>query len=110
VFKQHINSHFRSCRQIAKARDEHRQRDVKLFLLPGRFDFIGVSDGVDAWVCPVEVRPFNVDTARILADIQAGKPGPTFDEAHREPRRRAKLVTEQQQPTTTTRKRNALKV
>lgn len=72
-FNEHLRSHFGSCRRLAKARDEHRNRDVTLFLIPGEFDIVGVSDGVDAWVSPVAINPFSVNVSRILRDIQEGR-------------------------------------
>jgi len=72
-YRNWINSHFDSCRLLANAYDEHRNRSVRVFMMPGIFDVVGVSDGVDAWVAPVIIDPFSVSVKRILDDIQAGK-------------------------------------
>lgn len=72
--KYHLNSRFRTCHRIAKAFDLCRNRDVTLYLIPGRFDLVGVDDTVDVWMAPVAADPFSVNIKRIVADIQAGKP------------------------------------
>lgn len=72
-YRNWINCHFDNCRLLANAYDEHRNRAVRVFMMPGVFDVVGVSDGVDAWVAPVIADPFSVSVKRILDDIQAGK-------------------------------------
>lgn len=71
--KYHINNRFGACHHIANARDEHRNRDVRLFHIPGEFEYIGINDGVDCWICPVKADPFSANTPRLLEDIRAGK-------------------------------------
>jgi hypothetical protein len=73
-YNHHFANHFSSCVLLACARDPHRDRDVQLRLLPGEFDVVGVTDGVDSWVAPVAGDPFSVNIQRILADIREGKP------------------------------------
>lgn len=73
-YKFHINNRFSSCRHIANARDPHRGRDVKLFHLPGNFEYVGVFDGTDAMICPVIGDPYSAGVARLLQDIRDGKP------------------------------------
>lgn len=58
---------------LANARDEHRNRDVRLYLMPGEFDTVGVTDGTDAWVAPVIADPFSVNIARLMQDVREGK-------------------------------------
>lgn len=72
-YKSWINCHFAGCRLLANAHDEHRNRAVQVFMLPGHFDHVGVTDGTDAWIAPVIADPFSVNVKRILDDIQAGK-------------------------------------
>lgn len=72
MFKDYINRHFDGCRLLAHARDEHRNRDVRVFALPGHFDVVGVTDGTDAWVAPVICDPFSVKVSQLLADLRAG--------------------------------------
>lgn len=73
-FKYHINNHFAGCHVLGLAKDEHRNRDVKVFALPGVFDVVGVFDGTDAWIAPVIADPFNIDIKKRLEDYAAGRP------------------------------------
>lgn len=68
-----LSSHFSSCQLLAEARDPHRNRDVKLYKLPGEFAYVGVSDGVESWIAPAVASIFSVNVVRILQDIAAGK-------------------------------------
>ena len=72
-FKHHITAHFSSCRHLADAYDPYRKRDVKLFALPGEFDYVGVFDGTDDWVAPASPSCFTVDTMAILRRLRAGE-------------------------------------
>jgi hypothetical protein len=76
-FKRHMNSGYAGCRLLAYARDNHRNRDVKIFQIPHEWEAVGVSDGVDSWIAPVIADPFSVNIKRLMADLQAGKPLPT---------------------------------
>lgn len=72
-YKHHMNNHWAGCRLLAQTRDHCRNRDVKLFLVPGQFDVVGVSDGTDAWVAPSHVPSiFGVDVKPLLDQIRAG--------------------------------------
>lgn len=80
-FNQYMNSHFSSCRVLAYGRDIYRERDIKLCMIPGIFDSIGVTDGTDAWIAPV-VRGHTyfggpkgqpVDIFQMLEDLREGK-------------------------------------
>lgn len=73
-WKHHIGAKFSSCRHIANARDPHRERDVRLYHIPGEFDYVGVNDGTDCWICPVAADPFSAGVKRLLEDVRAGKP------------------------------------
>lgn len=94
-FNEYINCHFGGygCRLIARARDEHRGRDVTLHQIPGYWDCVGVSDGTDAWIAPAAASPFfrtaTGDVADILRRLQAGDPIPVVPDAP--PRRRVRL-------------------
>ena len=72
-FKHHISNGFTSCRLLAKTFDIYRHRAVKVFALPGEFEFVGVSDGTDNWVAPVSINPFSCNVREILGKIQAGE-------------------------------------
>lgn len=72
-YKQHLADHFRSCMLLAKAYDPHRERQVQIKAIPGMFDVVGVTDGVDAWVAPALPSLFSVNVQRILHDLQNGK-------------------------------------
>ncbi|MNL05075.1 hypothetical protein D3C87_1256560 [compost metagenome] len=72
-FKTYINSGFSSCMLLAYARDECRSRDVRLYLIPGHDDVVGVTDGVDAWIAPAVASIMSVNVRRIIDDLRAGK-------------------------------------
>lgn len=99
-YKRHMSNKFASCRLLATARDVHRNRDVKVFMLPGDFDAVGVSDGVDVWIAPTTINPFSVDVRKLLGEIRAGG-----DPAAVTASPRRKLVVPQPEVTTTPRRR-----
>lgn len=73
-YNHHFSNHFGSCRLLAKTHDPHRNRDVEIRMLPGEFEYIGVTDGCDSWIAPVAGDPFSVNIKRLLEDVAAGKP------------------------------------
>lgn len=73
-FKTYINSGFSACTLLAYARDHCRNRDVRIFLIPGHDDCVGISDGVDAWIAPTRADVFSVNVERLIADLRAGRP------------------------------------
>lgn len=72
-FNGHFANHFSSCLLLARAHDPYRQREVQLRLLPGEFDYVGITDGTDAWIAPVAGDPFSVGIKRILDELRQGK-------------------------------------
>lgn len=72
-YKHHINQHFSSCRHLANAHDPYRNRDVKLYALPGEFSHVGVTDGVDAWIAPAAPSLFSVDVLALLNRLRLGE-------------------------------------
>lgn len=96
-WKRHMNSGFSNCRLLAYARDNCRNRDVKIFQIPHVWDAVGVSDGVDSWIAPTIADPFSVNIKRMMQDLLEGKqiptptpPGPA--------RRRAIILDDPKQP------------
>lgn len=70
-----INTHFSSCRLLVEGHDPHRDRKVKVFMVPGDFSVVGLTDGVDSWIAPTSVAPSDLfdKVRRVLHDIQNGK-------------------------------------
>lgn len=70
-----INTHFGGCKLLANGFDEHRGRPVKVFMIPGDFSIVGVTDSVDSWIAPASVAPSALfdNVRRVLHDIQQGK-------------------------------------
>jgi hypothetical protein len=102
-YNKHFANHFSSCRLLATGHDPHRNRDVQVRQLPGEFDVVGVTDGVDAWVAPITVAPSPLfDRVRkAFADIRAGlSPKVTESESPKVHRRPLTLPppASQQQP------------
>lgn len=81
-FNEYMGAHFQQggCRLIARARDECRQRDVRIYAMPGYWDVVGVSDGTDAWIAPASAGLFfqtaTGDCADIMRRLKAGEPIP----------------------------------
>jgi hypothetical protein len=71
-FNSYFANDFASCRLLAYARDPHRERDVRIYLMPGDIENVGVTDGVDKWICPVICNPFSVNIIQLVKDIQSG--------------------------------------
>lgn len=69
-YNQHMNNHFSGCRLLAKAYDPYRFRNVELRLIPGEFDVIGITDGVDAWVSPTCIDPFSVGLPKLIEEFR----------------------------------------
>lgn len=112
-FNAYFMNDFVACRLLAYARDVYRNRDVRIYQVPGEWDFVGVTDGVDKWIAPISANPFSVNVGRLLEDIKAGKPNPKPTQPTVGGRR--KLLTTEAQPITsrrilliTPRKRHAL--
>lgn len=82
-----FNTHFSGCLHIAGYHDPHRNRNVKIFMVPGDHSVVGICDGVDAWVAPVNIMvpghsggPGKVDLVAILQSVRDGTfkgPAPT---------------------------------
>lgn len=72
-YRYHIGNHFSACRHVANARDPHRGRDVKLYHIPGNFEVVGIFDGTDAFISPINIDPLSAGIQRIYEDIRAGK-------------------------------------
>lgn len=87
-YQYYLKNGFDSCRLLAVTRDVHRNRDVRVYMIPGEFDYVGVNDGVDKWIAPVIANPFSVDVRKLLAAVAAGSTTPTDAPA---PRQRVKL-------------------
>lgn len=71
-YNHHFSNQFSACRLLKTGRDPHRERDVKIYAIPGEFDVVGITDGVDSWVAPVATG-FLEDVRKMLQRIQAGE-------------------------------------
>lgn len=72
-WKHYMSSHFSSCTLLARARDHHRERDVRIYVIPGVGDAVGISDGTDCWIAPASAECFSVNVRRLLDDLHAGR-------------------------------------
>lgn len=73
-YKHYFNNGFSGCRLLAHAYDQHRNRDVRLYLFPGELETIGVTDGVDKWVAPTCSNFFSVDVVGTIRALRDGQP------------------------------------
>lgn len=71
-FAHYFNSRFAGCRLLAKAYDQHRNRDVSIYQIPGQVDCVGVSDTIDRWIAPVSPELFSVNIHQLMRDLQSG--------------------------------------
>ncbi len=76
-FNTYFNNNFSGCRLLAYARDPHRGRDVSIYMMPGFVEEVGVTDGIDKWICPVIANPFSVNIIDIMRRVIAGESIPT---------------------------------
>lgn len=72
-YKYYFGNGFAGCRLLAETYDNHRSRKVRVFQVPGEWDTVGVTDGVDSWIAPVAADPFRVNVADLLKRIRAGE-------------------------------------
>jgi len=75
-FNAYFANDFRGCRLIAYGYDIHREREVKVYLMPGDLENVGLTDGVDKWIAPAIADPFGsrgLNIARLVKDIAEGK-------------------------------------
>lgn len=97
-----MNSHFSGCRLLARARDTSRNRDVSLHQIPGHWDVVGVSDGVDAWIAPCAAGPFfktaTGNVVDIMRRLQAGEPVAEVPDAPRAKRARVQMDDDEPAP------------
>lgn len=108
-FNHYFNNDFAGCRLLAYARDNCRNRDVRVYMIPGSVDCVGVSDGVDKWIAPVIANPFSVNVQDLIRKILAGEdvPKPSKPQEGGKSGRRA-LLGEPPNEVPTPRKRIAL--
>ena len=71
-FNSFMNGHFAGCTLIAESFDHCRNRTVKVFMLPGETEAVGVSDGTDAWIAPVIANPFSFDLIELFKKFADG--------------------------------------
>jgi len=71
-FNKFMNSHWAGCRLLAETHDHNRNRPVKIYLVPGEFNCVGITDGTDSWVAPSNCQPFAIDILRVLNEIRNG--------------------------------------
>jgi hypothetical protein len=76
-FNHYFANDFKACRLLAYARDHCRNRDVRLYQIPGQMECVGVSDGTDSWIAPAVESIFSVNVKQMLRDISDGKPVPS---------------------------------
>jgi hypothetical protein len=91
-YKHYMNSNYAGCRLLAETYDRHRNRDVRIYALPGLVDVVGITDGVDKWIAPARNELFSVPALDLLRDPSL----PTHLKRARAPqvRKRVKLAAD----------------
>ena len=72
-WKHYISNGYAGCKLLAYAHDHCRDRDVRIYLIPGQYEAVGISDGVDSWIAPVAPDLFSVDVQKLIKALQAGE-------------------------------------
>lgn len=103
----YFNNNFSACRLLAYAYDQHRNREVRVFQIPGEVETVGVTDGVDKWIAPTIANPFNVDVQGLIKRIMSGEQVKVVDArpSQIKPARRVLLDDPPPNPPARTRKR-----
>lgn len=70
-FKHYMTTNYAGCRLVAVGYDPHRNRDVRMFQIPGTMEVLGVDDGTDRWIAPLE-SPFLERVLKALRGEAAG--------------------------------------
>lgn len=109
AYKHHFANHFKSCRLLGKGHDPHRNREVEFRAIPGNFDLVGITDGVDAWICPAS-SPFILKIKQALEQIRGGgNPDVVFlTQEGSAPTKKRKHVEEEQEPPPRPRQRRSV--
>jgi len=71
-FNTYFNNDFAACKLLAEVFDPYRNRQVKVYAVPGHDDAVGVSDGTDKWIAPVAGDPFRINIRQLIVDVRAG--------------------------------------
>lgn len=105
-FNHHFANHFGGCQLLFTGQDPHRGREVQVRLIPGEWDVVGLTDGTDAWVAPVNAigSPLLARAKMIMDEIRAGKPPRTAAT------RRKLLLDDDPQPEPSARPRTRLTI
>ncbi len=75
-FNRYFANDFSGCRLIAYGYDVYREREVRVYLMPGDYENVGMTDGTDKWIAPTVADPFGnkgLNIARLVKDISEGK-------------------------------------
>lgn len=79
-----FESHFQGCLHIAGYQDPHRNRDVRIYMIPGDHSMVGICDGVDTWVAPANTTVAGVNLQAVLEAVRNGTfQGPAAVRTHR---------------------------
>lgn len=77
-----MSSGYAGCLLLAYAHDNYRDREVRIYRIPGAEDAVGITDGTDYWIAPVAPSLFSVDVRKIMRDLYDGiQPKPVKPEA-----------------------------
>lgn len=97
IFNHYMNNHFGSCRLLVTGYDLCRNRDVKAYVIPGRADCIGLTDGTDAWIAPLTAGSsifHGVDLRKLVGSLFAGENPAIMHAPRPKGARRAPIVLE----------------
>lgn len=106
-YNHYFANQFGSCRLLKTGRDPHRNRDVRIYALPGEFEVVGMTDGVDSWIAPVATG-FLEDVRKLLNRIRSGEDVRAIAEAAAPARRRIALPGDEPERTPTGRLRRRI--
>lgn len=84
-YNHYFISGFSGCKLVAEGHDPYRKRHVRMFMIPGEDQIVGVHDGVDGWVAPLS-SPFLEHVRSAIRRFVSGESVPfPLALAHKDP-------------------------
>lgn len=73
AWKEHQLEHFKSLPLVATGWDSSKGVEMRFYMLPGVWHYVGITDGSRAFIAPAEHNPFGVDCSKAIQGFLTGK-------------------------------------